>query len=101
MATLDAGYKVEAFCERAKSAFYANAFDPGTLTTFEAYQRFAAEALVEAAPWVERLRAVTEEQVLGILGEVPKDRMSPVCRDFTCQLLMINRKRILALADSA
>ena len=100
MTTLDAGYKVEAYCERAKSAFYANASDPGTLTTLEAYQRFAAEAPVEAAPWVERLRAVTEEQVLGILNEVPQDRMSPVCRDFTCQLLTINQKRILALADS-
>ncbi|MBM4023371.1 MAG: HipA-like protein [Planctomycetes bacterium] len=101
LSTKDAGYRVEAYCQKARSAFYGDASDPGTLTTLEAYRRFAAEAPAAAGLWLERLRAVTQAQVLGILHEVPEDRMSSVCRDFTCQLLTINQRRILASADSA
>lgn len=99
--TRDRNDTVEAFCARAKSGFYGEATDRSTLTSLEAYRRFAARAPVEAGLWLDRLSAVTPELISGILDEVPSDRMSSVCRDFTCRLLTINRERILAVAESA
>jgi len=38
---------------------------------------------------------VEEAKVEQLLAEVPPDRLSPVGRDFTCQLLAENRQRLL------
>ena len=45
--------------------------------------------------WLDRLRAVTRDEVLGILMRVPENRMSAICRDFTVELLETNRQRLL------
>lgn len=101
LTTRDRNDTVEAFCGRAKSGFYADAAASSTLTALEAYRQFAARAPVQAKPWLDRLRAVTADMVWSILQEVPDDLMTPVCQEFTCRLLMINRERILAGAGMA
>ena len=70
--------------------------DAKTLTTFEAWRLFA-EKTSFAAFWLDRLRNVTEEQVRGILAEIPPHRLSAgPGREFTARLLAENKRRLLA-----
>ena len=96
LTTRDGGYTITAYCSRAKSRFFTSAPGPKNLTALEAFERFAAKSPVEAAAWLERLRAVTPDAIRSILVGVPDELMTPLCRDFTCRLLTTNRDRILA-----
>lgn len=100
LTTRDRNDTVEAFCGRARSGFYADVSNRRTLGAIEAYQQFAAKSPEAASAWLGRLQAVTDDMIWGILREVPSDLMPPVCREFTCRLLTINRERILATAKT-
>lgn len=97
LATRDRNRSLPAFAAKGRSAFYDSPEASKPLLLLEAFERFAARSPSAALIWRERLRAVTSDAVSGILNEVPADRMSPVCRNFTLQLLEINRQRLLDL----
>ena len=96
LATKDAGYAVAAFARRAGSRLFNSATDTRPLGALEAFKQFSAPIPGAADAWRDRLRAVDEAAVSAILSQVPPDRLSSVCRDFTLHLLMENRNRILA-----
>ena len=52
---------------------------------------------METGLWLERLQAVTEQEVSDIIGRVPSERMSDVCKQFSLKLLKTNRERLLEL----
>jgi hypothetical protein len=90
----DRGRGVPAFAKRARSALFKSSDDAKPLTTLAAWSE-VARLRPSASAWVERLRAVAAVQVEHILAEVPPQRMSAICRDFTLELLSENRRRIL------
>lgn len=96
LATKDAGYSVAAFARRAKSRLFSAPTDGKPLGALEAFERFSAPIPVAANAWRDRLRQVDEQAVAAVLDQVPPDRLSAVCREFTLHLLLENQKRILA-----
>lgn len=96
MTTRDQGRRLAPFARRARSAFYADAAESRPMTTVEAWQAFARLAPDGAAAWLGRLGELEAERVVTIVQDIPPDRMSKVCRDFTLQLLEENRTRLLS-----
>ena len=95
MKTMDSGYGVPRFVRGARSAFYR---DPGAkkaMTTIEAWRAFSLYAPEASIIWVDALRRLADDSIRQILEAVPPDRLSSVGRDFTYQLLLENRKRII------
>jgi len=48
-----------------------------------------------AGIWLGKLAGIRQDEVDAILAEVPPQRMSPVTRQFTLELLTINQRRLL------
>jgi hypothetical protein len=93
--TRDVNRQVAAFVRKARSAFYAQPTDTKPLGTYEAWRAFAALSPSAKTTWLDRLRAIGEDDVARQVAEVPEGRMSPVCREFTQRLLQENKKRLL------
>lgn len=93
--TIDQNYTVAYFARRGASAFYGSVADKKTLSALEVFRRFAHYASAGANIWTERLRTVKPETVKAFLNEIPPQRMTPVTREFTLELLMINQQRLL------
>ncbi|MBN8597430.1 MAG: hypothetical protein J0L78_07120 [Planctomycetes bacterium] len=93
--TKDAGYSVATFAGRAGSRLFNLATDTRPLSALEAFRQFSAPVAQAADAWKDRLRAIDQSVMEGVLDRVPPDRLSRVCRDFTLRLLLENQKRIL------
>jgi len=96
--TKDMQRHISTFVQSARSAFYPQPFGPAQrpLTTLEAFEQAASQSPHAATEWRERLAAVGDQQVRAIIDEVPSDWMSDPARDFTTELLRLNRERILS-----
>jgi hypothetical protein len=95
LTTRDVNRQIPAFVRKARSAFYATATATKPLGTFEAWQAFAQRTPRAATAWLERLRAIADNDIEQLLKEVPPRRMSKICREFTLRLLNENRNRLL------
>jgi hypothetical protein len=93
--TNDGQYGVEAFAGKARSSFYVGD-GKRPVTTWEAFERFAERRPAAAKAWLDCLHNVTPSQFESLNDRVPEQRMSKVARDFTAELLRVNRKRLLA-----
>jgi hypothetical protein len=97
LTTRDMGQHISKYVQGARSALYPHGADKKTkpLLTIEAFAQAARLAPGAAAEWMERLSTVTDQQVSDVIGAVPDQFMSPIARDFTRELLRLNRLRIL------
>jgi len=95
LTTKDVNRRLPGFVRRARSAFYAQPTGSKPMTTLEAWLAFAARAQPASAAWLERLAAIDESSVQQIVAEVPSNRMSRICREFTVELLLENKRRLL------
>lgn len=86
------------YAARCRSAFFEAASSPRPMHPADAYALAARERPRAGAYWRERLAAVAEARVEQILQRVPHARIGPLHREFACELLRINRERIMELA---
>jgi len=93
--TKDKGRAVAHFAARARSGFYRGPEAKKTLYALEVFEEFAEHAPKGAAIWKESLSRVIPEAVETILNRIPPQRMTPITREFTFELLMINQQRLL------
>jgi hypothetical protein len=93
--TRDKNRTVEHFCGKARSGFYATPKNDKTMFALDAFRRFAERDIAAARIWLGKLGEISEIAVNTILAEVPPQRMSPITRAFTLELLMINQRRLL------
>ncbi len=98
MTTRDQNRSVEFFAARARSAFYLTQNDDKTLSALEAFQRFAEKDRGAARIWLGKLAGISQVTVDAIVAKIPPQRMSPVTREFTSKLLMINQRRLMESA---
>jgi hypothetical protein len=94
--TKDRNYSVEAFAAKGRSAFFAARDNDQPLLLVDCFHAFADHCPRAKAFWLERLASVTEETIRSAIEEIPESRMSPVCKEFTFQLLRTNKQRLLA-----
>lgn len=66
----------------------------------EVFRRFAELDGNAARIWLGKLAGISQVAVDSILAEIPPQRMSPVTREFTSKLLMINQQRLLESIQS-
>jgi hypothetical protein len=97
--TRDTGRQVPSFARRARSAFFGGPSEKRPMTTLEAWHAFAARAPRANAAWLDRLRQVSESAIREIVRNVPPQRMSGICQEFTVRLLVENQARILTGAE--
>lgn len=93
--SVDSGYRIDAFAARARSAFYADDDQMRPMGTLDALHSFARISPQAAKIWRDELAAITDADVLAILEKIPPHRISAIGRQFTHELLAVNRKRIL------
>jgi hypothetical protein len=96
MTSKDRNRRIPAFARRARSAFYGDPAANKSMTTVQAWQGFAARAPGAAAIWLARLGEIDDAMIQMMLTEIPPNRMSHVCREFTLGLLRENRERLLS-----
>ena len=97
LTTKDKGRSVQAYVERARSAFFESRTSAKPLKTLEAFREAVKIRPAAAAYWRDRLAAVDPTQYRDILDEIPGTEISAPARDFACRMLEINAKRILDL----
>jgi hypothetical protein len=91
----DVRRQIPHFSQRARSSFYRDPSDSRPLSTLEAFNEFAQRAPSGARIWLDMLASVTENEICAIVDEVPSERMSPIAKEFTIELILINRNRLL------
>ncbi len=71
--------------------------EKGSLSVFNTFLR-AAKLEPEAAQiWLEKLKAITPEQIDEIFDRIPDGRITPISDRFARQLLAYNREKILSI----
>jgi len=93
--TSDRGRSVEAYVERARSAFFATQTSPKPLKTLEAFHEAAKIRPVAADHWLSKLDEINTENFRAILAEVPASEISEPARDFALRMMEINAQRLL------
>jgi len=96
LTTRDQNRQMPAFARRAKSAFYGSPHETKPLSTLDAWQAFAQKHPNAKNAWLKRLCSISPETTETLLSQVPPQRMSETCREFTLQLLNENKRRLLA-----
>jgi hypothetical protein len=98
LTTRDVNRRMPTFVRKARSAFYGQPTDAKPLATFDAWRAFARNSRNAAFVWLDQLRLIDEKDLEKLMAEVPPQRMSRICRQFTLQLLNENKKRLLGEA---
>jgi hypothetical protein len=93
--TRDKNRTVEHFAWKARSGFYATPKDDKTMFALDVFRCFGERDIAAARIWLGKLSEISQKAMDAILVEVPPQRMSPVTRAFTLELLMINQRRLL------
>ena len=91
----DRNRQIPQFVRRATSAFYSDTASAKPMSTVEAWKAFTRKAPTAVEVWRKKLGRVDRKQVKQLMAEVPLDRMSHICQDFTLQLLMENQRRLM------
>lgn len=90
-----AAHGLEGYAAKAKSQL----FDASgkQLLTIEAFNQFAHLSPVGACYWQERLGGVDREALQAVVDRIPADWMSQRAKEFSLELMLVNRRRILEL----
>lgn len=97
LATKDEGYSIAAYVRKARSAIYEREQDARPLTTFDSFCKAAQRRPKGAAAWLERLAGITVTDMLGLLEQVPRERLSDTGAAFACKMLEVNQQRLIDL----
>ncbi|MBX3437477.1 MAG: hypothetical protein KF861_08310 [Planctomycetaceae bacterium] len=100
LTTKDRNRSLAKFVAKGRSAFYSSPSSSKPLLLLDAFHQFAARRPLAAEIWIDRLRSVVCDSVSDILDQVPSERMSSIGRQFTFELLELNRQRLLNWEDS-
>jgi hypothetical protein len=86
-------FGVEGYVERARSALYAKAGEAQPMTPLDAFRAWSEHATCD--PWLQRLAAVEDGQIVELIGRIPDAEISGPARAFAQAILQRNKWRIL------
>ncbi len=90
----DRNRTVERYVKRARGRLFRDDSDDHPVSPIDAF-RLAADIRPQAASaWVERLRAVSSEEIEEVVRRVPSIRMSETARRFALRMLQFNRSTL-------
>jgi hypothetical protein len=85
---------VESYAEKSFTPFYGDPSQSKVLTTFEVASILIEQMHLAAKYWIEKILAVQEEQIEGVLDKIPEEFISSPSRDFAVRILSINKERL-------
>jgi hypothetical protein len=86
---------VEAYADRARSAFFAEGVAARPLSTMAAFHAAANQSPEAARIWLDSLRSVEPQKIEEILTALPRHRCSEASISFARRLLLHNRDILL------
>lgn len=97
--TKDKGQSISTYVNRAKSQIYnKNGQKLKTIDAFYIYGfAFATEASLS---WIKILKSIEIESIKEIVNRVPDSIMSKLSKEFSIQIILENRKRLISLEES-
>lgn len=95
LTTKDRNRRLDAFVRNARSAFYSDVANTKPLGTLEAFLEFASLATETAKIWLARLESIERAEFMGIIGEIPQERMTDQAKEFTLELIANNQRRLV------
>lgn len=96
LSTPDPGYTVQAYANRARSAFYESEQAIKPMLTMDVFAT-VLDHIPTSRVWLDSLSRVAPEEFDRILERVPSERISKVARAFALTILTHNRERLLCL----
>ena len=95
LTTNDKRYSVEAFVKRGKSAFFAK--DSTRIKLIDVFTTSSNLNKKAAIYWIKQLETVDIEAIRTIFRQIPTHLISPQSSEFATQMLIENRRRLVAL----
>jgi len=94
--TTDKNFTVEAFVNKAKTAFYDNGKILKTIETVGLCAKLNKKATVY---WLEKINKLNIDDIMNVFARVPKDLISEISIEFALRMLKENKKRLLKLKE--
>ncbi|EPD6700146.1 hypothetical protein ACTV1I_000963 [Cronobacter dublinensis] len=91
----DRNRQIPAFVRKARSELFKLKTDKRPLTTVDAFKHAVENRLQAKEHWLVKLRALTEEAIVGVFNDVPADCISEIARTFAIKMVLENRRRLL------
>lgn len=99
LTTKDSNDTVSAYAARGRSALHESDTNPKPLLLLDAFAHATAQMPQSANIWLERLAAVTDNDVAQVFQCIPAQRISLAATAFAKMLLSINRQHLLELKE--
>jgi hypothetical protein len=93
--TRDTNYTIEAYADRATSAFYATPYEKKPMGTIAAFVKGAEQYPDAALYWLSQLATLSGERIKEGLENIPDDRMTVEARALAQRMLEHNQRRLL------
>jgi hypothetical protein len=90
LGTRDRRFTVEAYAEKARSAFFPDNTAPRPMSTIDAFRRGAVQWPKAARVWKQKLQAIQHERLDEMFSAIPQHRCSEVSREFARRILLHN-----------
>jgi len=97
LTTRDMRRNIEAYVERAQSAFYTSASSIKPMGTLEVFREAARQRQEAGRAWLDRLAQIPDNTISGLFEQIPPDRITPAGKQFAMRMLEVNRTRLLNL----
>ena len=95
--TRDIGRSMDRYVQRARSAFYRTASDTKPMSTLEAFREAAMRRRDAARFWLSKLEEISLSDTKSIIDRVPREEMSDIAKEFTQEIIELNKKRLLKI----
>jgi hypothetical protein len=67
------------------------------MTTLNAFAEAAKSTRAAARAWVDQLAQISENDVIRIFDQIPRDRISDAAQQFAMKMLELNKRRLIDL----
>jgi len=96
--TRDKNQHINRYIEKARSGLFSTASnsDKKSLLTIEAFLQASKQNIMASSEWRERLASVSNNSILSIVNNVPTEFMTDISKEFTFNLLKLNKSRIIS-----
>jgi hypothetical protein len=100
LTTRDAGFSIEKYAPKARSAFYEKLGDTKPLSTSNVARLCFGIRPGSARYWLEQVRAVLVDRIGRIMDEIPEVRISQPAKRFATRMLSVNQELLLRASES-
>lgn len=99
LTTKDRGCNIEKYVTKARSALFNPTENKPkkAIYTIDAFSIAGRQNPMAAIKWQERLASIKTDSIKNIIDKIPGDFMTSIARNFTKELLILNKTRILNL----